>query len=221
MKELDDEPQIQETNENPLNDFIEQPSTTAKPEEKIKQVNGDSKKNLDNLATLGKMGLDMLDAWKSQLCSAIGGDHPAEYTSEEKHKEALLAAFQEYLRSQEFKAPTPFGTLMIALAIWGLPSISMAFMQKYEFLPSARSEQKKREAEQATAEAKTDYSHLKEFKEGRRLFTIHKTKGTYNRSPKGTFSAIDVSDEYPSPEIQALIDQGKTSPEIRTLLYGE
>jgi hypothetical protein len=222
--DFEEEEPLDESDDNPLDDFIQEPIPTN-PVEEVKKATGDSPKNLQNLAELGEMALDLADMWKAQLCSAIGGQYPAEYTSDQKAKKALIAAFKEYLSSQEIKAPTPFATLMIALAMWGLPSFGTAFWHKYQLKKMEKEVSGDKQADtEPLADMQTDvkdYSPLNEFKENRRLFTLHKTKGTYNRTPNGTFSGIDVSEEMPSPEIQELIDQGLKCREIRTIIYGE
>lgn len=231
--DFDDDNPIEETEDDPLDNYIEDPTEResyeekSNPVEEIRKATGDSPKNLQNLSKLGEMVLDMADTWKAQLCSAYSGQAPAEYTSDMAAKKALIEAFKEYFNSQEIKAPSPFGTLMIALALWGLPSIGTAIWHKYQL----KKEEKKKavqpqpkpvvQVQEETGEAATDYTQTKEYKENRRLFTIHKTKGTYNRTASGTFSQINVSDEYPSPEIQQLIDEGKKCPEIRNIIYRE
>ena len=75
------------------------------------------------------------------------------------------------------------------------------------------------EAEQG--EPISDFSHLKEYQDGRKLFAIHKTTGTYKHLPNNTYCAIDIADESPSPELLELIQQNKTNPEIRAIIYGE
>lgn len=224
-EDFEDDDPLDESDDNPLDDFIEEPAPTN-PVEEVKKATGDSPKNLQNLADLGEMALDLADMWKAQLCSAIGGQYPAEYTSDQKAKKALIAAFKEYLASQEIKAPTPFATLMIAIAMWGLPSFGTAFWHKYQLKKMKKESNSDKQAYSEPlannqADETTDYSNVKEVIENRRLFTLHKTKGTYNRTPNGTFSGIDVSNEMPSPEIQELIDQGLKCREIRTTIYGE
>ena len=158
---------------------------------------------------------------KADLCSAWSGQKAELYTGNEKARKAVISATKEYLKSKEVSAPSPFVTLLIAIALYAGPGIALAGWHKYQIKKQKRNtETKIIELHPNKSKAK-DYSNLKEVKEGRRLFTIHKTKGTYNKKPNGDFWYIDDANEEPSPEIQQLIDEGKKCPEIRSILYGE
>ncbi|BDS12376.1 hypothetical protein [Aureispira anguillae] len=228
---MDNDP-IPETQEDPLNEYVQETPKTN-PVEEIKKATGESTKNLKNLAELGEIAFTYIDLAKAQLCSSISGQHVAEYTADEKAKKVLISAVQEYLSTQEIKAPTPLMTLLLAVGTWAAAGFGAAFWHKYQLkqmkpspAPSAAAITQEEsledeEQEQAAGEPTSDFSHLKEYQDGRKLFEIHKTKGTYKRLPNNTYCAIEIAHEIPSPEIQTLIDQGKTNPEIRAIIYGE
>ncbi|WMX16313.1 hypothetical protein [Aureispira sp. CCB-E] len=221
----EEEPVI-EIEEDPLDGYVQEPPKTN-PVEEIKKATGSSSKNLKNLAELGEIAFTYIDLAKAQLCSSISGQHVAEYTADEKAKKVLIAAVQEYLSTQEIKAPTPLMTLLLAVGTWAAAGFGAAFWHRYQIQqmePKAAPNTEdplEEEQEQEQGEPSSDFSHLKEYQDGRKLFSIHKTTGTYKHLPNNTYCAIDVADEVPSPEIQALIDQGKTNPEIRAIIYDE
>lgn len=234
----------------PLNDFI-QPDEIEEPiqtpvEEEIKKVTGDSAKNLKNLSDLGAIAFDAVDMWRAQLCGAIANQDPAYYSSDQKAKTAVIEAIKEYFASKEVSTPSPFWTMIIAIGIWGLPPLGIAFwhsrnrwqQQKQsdnsdvvvEYIP--KMEVVKRptqetvniiveEPVQEEPKQENIYKNTKEYKDGRKAFSIHKTKGCYNRLPDGTFCQIDLAKDYPSPEIQKLIDEGLSNQEIRDIIYAE
>ncbi|WMX13238.1 hypothetical protein [Aureispira sp. CCB-E] len=224
-EDWEEEPVI-EIEEDPLDGYVQEPPKTN-PVEEIKKATGSSSKNLKNLAELGEIAFTYIDLAKAQLCSSISGQHVAEYTADEKAKKVLIAAVQEYLSTQEIKAPTPLMTLLLAVGTWAAAGFGAAFWHRYQIQqmePKATPNTEdplEEEQEQEQGQASSDFSHLKEYQDGRKLFSIHKTTGTYKHLPNNTYCAIDVADEVPSPEIQALIDQGKTNPEIRAIIYDE
>lgn len=65
-----------------------------------------------------------------------------------------------------------------------------------------------------------DYSQTKEYQAKRRLFDRH-AKGTYRYLADGTYANVDLADEYPSPELLPLLEEGKSNADIRELLYKE
>jgi len=229
---LEEEPII-EIEEDPLDNYVQEPPKTN-PVEEIKKATGESAKNLKNLAELGEIAFTYIDLAKAQLCSSISGQHVAEYTADEKAKKVLISAVQEYLSTQEIKAPTPLMTLLLAVGTWAAAGFGAAFWHKYQikqmepkteptastqFTPEEIVEDQQEQEE--PGQSISDFSHLKEYQDGRKLFAIHKTTGAYKHLPNNTYCAIDVADEFPSPEIKALIEEGKTNPEIRTVIYGE
>lgn len=239
-EEKEEEVEVKTTQKDPLDGFIQEPELEPEPEpttigETVKNATGDSAKNLKNLATIGEMALDMADVWKAQLCSAVSGQHPAEYTGDQKAKQLLIEAIKEYFSSKEMSTPSPFWTLMIALGMWGLPAFGAAYWHRIQFsrtkvkeseveityvrdMPNPKPTQ---QAEQKSDEEKKDYSYLKEVKSNRRRFIRHATTGTYSTLPNGTYCAIAVSDEKPSEEILFLINAGKSDIEIREIIGNE
>ncbi|WMX17053.1 hypothetical protein [Aureispira sp. CCB-E] len=224
-----EEEPIIEIEEDPLDGYVQEPPKTN-PVEEIKKATGSSSKNLKNLAELGEIAFTYIDLAKAQLCSSISGQYVAEYTADEKAKKVLIAAVQEYLSTQEIKAPTPLMTLLLAVGTWAAAGFGAAFWHRYqikqmepkkETASSEITQEEMVEDNQEQGQPSSDFSHLKEYQDGRKLFSIHKTTGTYKHLPNNTYCAIDVADEVPSPEIQALIDQGKTNPEIRAIIYDE
>lgn len=227
----------------PLDQYIQEPEPEPIPEkttvaETIQNAAGDSAKNAENLATLGELVLDFIDDGKAHLCAAISGEHAAEYAGDKKAKAALLEAFKVYIGTMGVGTPSPFWTFMLAIGVWGAPTLGAAYWHKVQKdkakakfseveityikdLPTTNNHVQSEPVEQKSEPAKKDYSHLKEVQTKRKLFTIHKTAGVYNRTPDGTFSKISLSSEKPSPEIQFLIAAGKTCAEIREIIYNE
>lgn len=203
------------------------------PNEPAKTTIGDlqepvsnSPKNLENIEKLAHIVLNGADVLKAQFCSKISGEHVAEYLADDNLKATLIEAIKEYLATQEIKAPTPFGTLMLTLAMWTLPPLGMAVWDKYQVNKTTKKNKTsttstEQPIEQEPGEAKTDYSHLKEYQEQRKIFSLNKTKGTYNRTPKGTFIKVEHANEEPSPIIKEWIDAGLTNKEIRERLAYE
>ncbi|BDS13006.1 hypothetical protein [Aureispira anguillae] len=198
-----------------------------------------SPKNMENVEKLAHILLNGADVLKAKLCSRVSGEHVAEYLADEDLKATLIAAIKEYLATQEIKAPTPFGTLMMALGMWALPPLGLAVWDKYQLSskkgkteekketstdlnPSAAEGENVEEQEEVAGEAQSDYSALKEYQEGRKIFSLNKTKGTYNRTPKGTFIKTEHANEQPSPIVMKWIDEGLSNKEIRERLgYGK
>jgi hypothetical protein len=228
---LDGEPII-EIEEDPLDHYVQEPPKTN-PVEELKKATGESAKNLKNLADLGEIAFTYIDLAKAQLCSSISGQHVAQYTTDEKAKKVLISAVQEYLSTQEIKAPTPLMTLLLAVGTWAGAGLGAAFWHKYQIkqmeakaapAPAAVAPDENLEEHEEQAEPGqpiSDFSHLKEYQDGRKLFAIHKTTGAYKHLPNNTYCAIDIADEFPSSEILELIEQNKTNPEIRAIIYGE
>jgi hypothetical protein len=228
---LDSEP-IAETQEDPLDDYVQETPKTN-PVQELKKATGDSAKNLKNLADLGEIAFSYIDLAKAQLCSSISGQHIAQYTTDEKAKKVLISSVHEFLSTQEIKAPTPLVTLLFAVGTWAAAGFGAAFWHKYQIkqmeeikpktepTPAAVHSEEMVEEVVEQGEPVSDFSHLKEYQDGRKLFAIHKTTGTYKHLPDNTYCAIDIADEFPSPELLDLIEQNKTNPEIRAILYGE
>lgn len=211
----------EEENADPLDESVEQDAEQEKNMEDIySEVTGDSAKNNELLLGLGDLVMEKLDNSKALICSAISGKDPANYTSDKRLNKALLKAFVNYLNSQELKAPSPFGTLLFALAIWGLPTLGAAYFHRIQSKKAGNDLVE--DLIEVEAEAQSDgedYSQTKEFKDNRRVFTIHKETGCYNRTPDGKFCRTSVATEKPSPAIQKLLDQDLDSAAIRELLY--
>ena len=220
--------EIAESDADPLQSFIPEQGEPIEEKvtiEDIKEPVGGSAKNLKNIAKLGDVLLDRADKVKAQICSSISGQHMAEYSADDELREALIEAIKEYLATQEFKAPTPFGTLMIALAMWSLPPLGMAFWHKYSIQKQEAKKKAKTKPEESSeeieAEPQTDYSHLREYQQQRKIFTLNKN-GAYKTKPSGQFISNDIANEKPSPEVLELIEQGLDNKQIRSLLnYGQ
>ncbi|MBL4861454.1 MAG: hypothetical protein JKY09_00340 [Crocinitomicaceae bacterium] len=236
--------EIEEDENNPLEEYegepssdIEEPST-----EKVEHIKErvSSEKNSKNLERLGAKFLDKADLFKANLCSQLGGQHMAEYVADDEMKEILIECIEEYLATKEVSELTPFGALMAALAMWTLPPLGIALMDRFQLKKEAKKEIKKANKPKTSKnlneaiteiestevvedeEAQTDYSHLKEHQEKRKSFSVN-ANGKYNRVPNGkTYIKVEIADEYPSPEIQEWLDEGKRDREIRKLLgYGQ
>ncbi|WMX12412.1 hypothetical protein [Aureispira sp. CCB-E] len=234
--------EIEEGEGDPLEDY-QGDENTPPPTEKVEQVNEriSSEKNRKNLERLGAKFLDKADLLKANLCSKISGEHLGEYVADEEMKEILLECIKEYLATKEVTELSPFGALMAALAMWSLPPLGVALLDRFQLKKEEQkklkaAEKKKAaskenepmtetnateiEAEEVEGEQQTDYTHLKEYQEQRKVFETN-AAGKYNRTAKGTYLKVDLADELPSPEVQELLDQGKKDREIRKILgYG-
>lgn len=221
--------------EDPLDDAINGDPEEQPIDEVLSDLTGDSVKNLELLEELGELAMEKIDDSKAILCSAISGESPARYASDKKLNKALLKAFANYLRSNHVKTPSPLGSLLLVLAMWGLPTLGAAFYDRSKAKKAAKKRAAKKAKEtaediedieiegeaQSDTSDKFDYTHLKEYQENRRLFDIHKETGCYNRTPKGQFCKTSLATEKPSPEIQRMLDEAWTNAEIRKELYNE
>ncbi len=234
--------EIEEGEGDPLEDY-QGDENTPPPTEKVEQVNEriSSEKNRKNLERLGAKFLDKADLLKANLCSKISGEHLGEYVADEEMKEILLECIKEYLATKEVTELSPFGALMAALAMWSLPPLGVALLDRFQLKkeeqkklkaaekkkaaskenePTTETNATEIEAEEVEGEQQTDYTHLKEYQEQRKVFETN-AAGKYNRTAKGTYLKVDLADELPSPEVQELLDQGKKDREIRKILgYG-
>lgn len=238
---------VEETEHNPLEEYEGEPDTDTEepPTEKVEQIKERivSEKNSKNLERLGAKFLDKADLFKANLCSQLGGQHMAEYVADDEMKEILMECIKEYLATKEVAELSPFGALMAALAMWTLPPLGVALLDRFQLkkeekaakktkpskkINEARTESETAEStetgteEEAQGEAQTDYAELKEYQDKRKVFSVN-ADGKYNRVPNGkTYIKVEIADEYPSPEIQEWLDEGKKDREIRKLLnYGE
>jgi hypothetical protein len=223
--------------EDPLDDVISDGPEETAVDDLLSEITGDSAKNLELLEELGELAMEKIDNSKAMLCSAISGESPARYASDKKLNQALLKAFANYLRSNNVKKPSPLGSLLLVLAMWGLPTLGAAFFHRSKAKKAAKKQALKKakaagdsivedieiegEAQSDSEEGSFDYTNLKEHQENRQIFTVHKTSGCYNRTPKGQFARITLASEKPSPEIQQMLDEGLTSGEIRERIYNE
>ncbi|WP_052595742.1 hypothetical protein [Aureispira sp. CCB-QB1] len=231
---------IEENESDPLTEFEGEPSSDREPPtEKVEQIKEriSSEKNSKNIERLGAKFLDKADFFKASLCSKLSGQHMAEYVADDEMKAILIDCIKEYLATKEVSELSPFGALMAALAMWTLPPLGIALLDRFQLkkeekqktstnLNQAATETTTVEAveveDEVQGEAQTDYSHLKEFQEKRKVFSVN-ADGKYNRVPNGkTYIKVDIADEFPSPEIQEWLEQGKKDREIRKLLgYGQ
>lgn len=235
----DDLEDIEESTENPLSEYEGEPASDNEPNtstEKIEDVQErvSSEKNRRNLDRLGAKLLDKVDHFKASLCSQISGQHLAEYVADEEMKDILLECIKEYLATKEVKELSPFGALMAALAMWTLPPLGMAVLDRFQVKKEAKAKQEKTltnlnktapqeeeaEGEQEQGEAISDYSHLKEYQEQRKIFSTN-SAGKYNYTANGTYIKVDLADEYPSSEVKAWLDEGLKDRAIKKRLgYG-
>jgi len=227
---------ILEAHEAQSNELAPKPPVFAEKVEQVKERIS-SEKNRKNLERLGAKFLDKADLFKASLCSKISGEHLGEYVADEEMKDILIECIKEYLETKEVTELSPSGALMAALAMWTLPPLGVALLDRFQLKKEEKKAQKKKtskslnkattemdtieeiEAEE-TGEAQRDYTHLKEYQEQRKVFETN-AAGKYNRTAKGTYLKVDLADEQPSPEVQELIDAGQKDREIRKILgYG-
>lgn len=226
-----------EEDEDILGSYSEDEQSDQQPlSEAINDATNDSAKNLDTLKDLGELVIDFLDDSKAQLCSAISGQAPSQYASGQKLNKALLKAFVAYMDSQEVKAPTPLGTLLLTLALWGLPALGTAYFHRKKAQKARKKKaqeaavqeiEQEEEEQEVPGEAKSDtptsesidYTQTKEYKDKRRLFDLHAKTGCYSRDLTGRFAKSSLAGEKPSTELQALLDQGFDNVKIRSILY--
>jgi len=248
FEEEDDEFDFPEEDDDVLGSYAEDESSETKSvEEVVNNATGDSAKNLDALKDLGELVIDFLDDSKAQVCSAISGQPSSQYASGQKLNKALLKAFVAYMDSQEVKAPTPLGTLLLTLALWGLPALGTAYFHRRKAQKAKKQQAKeaihqeenseespseleteKEEEEVSEGEAKSDmpdpgtsvdYTQTKEYKDKRRMFDLHANTGCYSRDLTGKFAKTSLAGEKPSSELQALINQDSDNAKIRSIIY--
>lgn len=182
-----------------------------------------SPKNRENLKKLGLLTLGRADKYKAALCSFISGQHAAEYMADEEMLQLVIEAIKEYVATMEVEEPSPAMVLLFSVLAWTLPPVGLAFWHKYKLgKPETEktSTTSTKEAEQQQEEQEEEapkYSHLKEFKDKRKIFSCTKD-GYYNRTPLGTFIKVADANEKPSPQVQQWIDEELSNKEIRKLL---
>lgn len=179
----------------------------------------------DKLRTWGITGIDFMDDMKAVLCVAIGGGHKHEYKADKHIKKTFFEATEELLKTTEIKPPTPMQVFLMALAAMTLPSLGLAGYRK--FLAPKMEEVKDEipqsnpsdSAAQQAPSDKVGYAHTKEVKEGRTRFSVF-ANGMYQYDSSKNYIGVDDAYETPSPEIQKLIDEGRTSAQIKETVYG-
>jgi hypothetical protein len=229
--DLDD---IEEGEGNEDDEFKGEPASDNEPPptEKVGETKErvTSEKNRKNLERLGAKVLGKADLMKATLCSKIGRKHLAEYVADDETIDILIECIKEYLETKEVEEPSPFAALMLALAMWTLPPLGVALLDRFSIPKEDKTRAKEKTSNNLNQEAaseqeeepKPDYSNLKEYKDKRKTFSLN-ADGKYNRVPDGkTYIKVEFADEYPSPEVQEWIDEGKKDREIRKLLdYGQ
>ena len=182
-----------------------------------KEPSAEYKKKLEGW---GRTGLDYVDDMKATICVAIGGGHVSEYAADNGIKDAFFEATLELAKHKEFKAPTPTQAFIVALLAMIIPSLGLAGFRK--FTKKVESfEPPQKQAASDLPQAKTDYTSTKEYQAGRKKFKIFASNGAYQYDNKDAYVAIKYANDYPSPEIQKLLDENKSSSEIKNILYGE
>jgi hypothetical protein len=213
-----DEPEIdtEESDEDPL-DVEEEEAIYVDAEEYVEDM-GIEKELKDLLDDMGELMIESADEFKVSMCVALGGGHPSQYAAKPKLQKKLLESIKLVLKHKDFSLPTPGQTVLGILAMMTLPPISMALINKYT---GRNSDKTPRYQEQPSEEDtnRVDYSHTKEFKSGRTRFNTFKS-GMYRYDSKGTYISEKYADDGPSIEIQQLLNEGKTSSQIKDLLYG-
>jgi hypothetical protein len=233
----DDEDDYEDEDEDILENYAEEEDDGEKRiEDVVNDATGDSAKNIEALKDLGELAIDFLDDTKAQLCSAISGQASSQYASGKKLNKALLKAFVAYMNSQDVKAPSPAGTLLLTLALWGLPALGTAYFHRKQVQKANKKKAKeqinqgteKETEEEVRGESKSDgpkeqepvnYKETKECKDKRRMFDLHASTGCYSRDLSGKFAKASLAGEKPSPELQELIDKGCDNVKIRSILY--
>jgi hypothetical protein len=229
--DLDD---IEEEDEDPDEEFKGEPASDNEPppSETVGETKErvSSEKNRENLERIGAKFLGKADLFKATLCSKIGRKHLAEYVADDDTIDILIQCIKEYLDTKEVEEPSPFAALMLALAMWTLPPLGVALLDRFSLPKEDKTAPKKKTSKSLNQETdtptqeepKADYSKLREYQEKRKTFSLN-ADGKYNRVPDGkTYIKVEFADEYPSPEVQEWIEEGKKDREIRKLLdYGE
>ena len=209
---------VKEQENDPLDQFAQPTQETKKTLEDLKADIASTPKNMKNLEKLSLIMFKKADTFKAELCSKISGEHLAEYISDEETRDVLIEAIKEYLATKEVKELSAGWMLVIAFGMWTLPSIGLAVWHRYENKKEGKDLNQNLNKAAAQGEPQKEYSHLKEYKEQRKIFSINKEKGTYNRTAKGTFVKKEFADETPSPEVMAWIEQDLTNSQIREKL---
>lgn len=224
-----------EEDEDVLGSYQQEAEEEKKVEDVVNDATNGSAKNLEALKDLGELVIEFMDDSKAHLCAAISGQPASKYASGKKMNKALLKAFIAYMDSQEVKAPSPMGTLLLTLALWGLPALGTAYFHRRQLAKKKKeqealnqtaneepNEEQEVEGEAISDEPEStniDYSQTKEFKGKRTMFDVHASTGCYCRDLEAKYVNVNLAKEQPSPEIKTLIDQNQSNPQIRSILY--
>ncbi|BDS12755.1 hypothetical protein [Aureispira anguillae] len=205
----------EEMDSDPLGKMAEQDQIKEPLIQSKKELSQDYKNKLEEW---GKTGLDFLDEMKVNLCVAIGGGQKSEYAADKKVKKMFFEATQELLKSKELKAPTPTQAFLLALAMMIGPSLGLAAFRKYTQPDLENRVLPEKAAASTVPQAQTDYRSTKEYQKGRTRFKVH-ANGSYLYNTEGEYTEVKYAEDYPSPEVQKLIDEGKKSSEIKNIIY--
>lgn len=200
-----------ETTEDPLTELEDpEPNPLSK-----KELTDEYKELLNKWAI---NGINFLDDLKVQVCIALGGGYASDYAAKDPIKEMFLESTRLLLKEKSVAAPTPMQAFLAALAAMTLPSIVMVSFRRYTQTHTTSRLRAKAEPSDIP-QAQTDYTNTIEYQEGRTKFKVHRS-GAYQYDLDGEYVSADISDAYPSPEIQKLLDEGKKSSEIKKIIYG-
>lgn len=204
----------EETEGDPLE---EEPPTAGQERASSKKEMTDEYKEM--LIKWSVDGINFLDEMKTQICVALGGGYASDYAAKKQVKEMFLESTRELLKEKEIGPPSPMQAFLMALAAMTVPSVLLVGYRRYTKPDLSNQPIREKVAASAAPEDQIQYKDTIEYKEGRTRFKIH-SSGAYQYDLDGEYVSADVSDAYPSAEVQKLLDEGKTSSEIKKIIYG-
>lgn len=165
-------------------------------------------------------GINFIDEIKTEVCVALGGGYASDYATKPFIKKMFLDSTKELLKQKEIGPPSPLQAFLFSLAAMTAPPILMVLFRR-NIKPAANNPNRQKVEASEEAQAKTDYTNTVEYQEERDQFKVHASGAyMYGLGGREDYVSAQVADAYPSSEVQKLIDEGKTSAEIKKIIYG-
>lgn len=172
------------------------------------------------LSKMAVDGINYLDEIKTQICVALGGGYASDYATSSFVKKSLITSAKELANQKDLKPPSPMQVFLMSLAAMTAPPILLVLFRR-NIKPAPQNVNKEKVEAGDIPEAVTDYTNTTEYKEGRDQFKVHSNGAyMYGLGGREDYISAGVADCFPSPEVQKLINEGKTSKEIKKIIYG-
>ncbi|WP_052596074.1 hypothetical protein [Aureispira sp. CCB-QB1] len=172
------------------------------------------------LSKMAVDGINYLDEIKAQICVAFGGGYASDYATNSFVKKSLITSAKELANQKDLKPPSPMQVFLMSLAAMTAPPILLVLFRRH-IKPAPQNVNREKAEADDIPEAVTDYTNTAEYQEGRKQFKVHPSGAyMYGLGGRNDYKSAGVADCYPSPEVQKLINEGKTSSEIKKIIYG-